>query len=142
MYTREKYLEIIKRAEARNACEGNLQKAKEFFEAGDFEALHRIVVGNQDWLRGKGIISEPLSGKCESWHDNGKLSFHGTYVDGNNHGAWEWFYDNGKPSTRGTYVNGKRHGDWEWFYSNGKLKLLGTYVTWKNHGVRLYWRRF
>ncbi len=107
MYTREQYLEGIKRAEARNACKFNLNKAKEFFEAGDFEALHKIVVGYQGWLRDLGIISEHLSGMGESWHYNGQLRARGTYVDGKAHGAFESFYENGQISMRCTYEHGK-----------------------------------
>ncbi len=135
MYTREKYLEGIKRAEAHEACEGNLKKAKEFFEAGDFEALHRIVVGNQDWLRRKGIISEPLSGTGKTWHPNGQLSSHGTFVDGNRHGVFEWFHDNGQLRSHCTYVNGISHGVFETFHSNGKLNSRGTFEHGLHHGV-------
>jgi antitoxin component YwqK of YwqJK toxin-antitoxin module len=135
MYTREQYLEGIRQAEARNACKFNLNKAKEFFEAGDFEALHRIVVGNQDWLRRKGIISEPLSGTGETWHDNGQLESRGTFVDGNRHGVWEYFYDNGQLWARGTYVDGKAHGVWEWFHENGHPCMRGAYESGKRHGV-------
>ncbi len=135
MYTREQYLEGIKRAEARNACKFNLNKAKEFFEAGDFEALHRIVVGNQDWLRRKGIISEPLSGTGKTWHPNGQLSSHGTFVDGNRHGVFECFHSNGQLSSHGTYVDGKVHGVWEWFHENGHPWMRGAYESGKRQGV-------
>jgi antitoxin component YwqK of YwqJK toxin-antitoxin module len=127
MYTREKYLEGIKRAEAHEACEGNLKKAKEFFAANDFEALHRIVVGNQGRLRDLGIIKEPLSGTGETWHDNCQLESRGTFVDGNRHGVWEYFYDNGQLRSHSTYVDGKAHGVWEWFHENGQLWAHGTY---------------
>ncbi len=135
MYTREQYLEGIRQAEARNACKFNLNKAKEFFEAGDFEALHRIVVGNQAWLREQEIISEPLSGTGDCFYDNGNIFSRGTYVDGEEHGVWEWFHDNGQRCQSCTYVNGISHGVFETFHSNGKLNSRGTFEHGLHHGV-------
>ncbi len=105
--TREEYLEIIQQAEAMDACEGNLQKAKEFYASGDWAALHRIVVGCQYWLRLRGILKEMVSGIGERYHDNGQLSARGTYVDGKECGLWEYYHDNGQLRQRGTYVDGK-----------------------------------
>ncbi len=135
MYTREKYLEIIEQVEALGACEGNLKKAKEFFAANNFEALHKIVVWDQDWIREQGVISELLSGTGETWHPNGQLESHGTFVDGNCHGVWEWFHDNGQLWARGAYESGKRHGVWENWHDNGKLSSRGAYVDGDRHGV-------
>jgi antitoxin component YwqK of YwqJK toxin-antitoxin module len=121
MYTRDQYLEIIRLSEAKGACEGNLNKAKELYASGDLEALHRIVVGCQDWLRNRGIIKDPLSGIGETWHPNGQLSSHGTFVDGNRHGVFECFHSNGQLRSHSTYLAAclthtlhASKGAWEW----------------------------
>ncbi len=137
MYTKEQYLEGIRLAEARKACKCNLQKAKEFFAAEDFEALHRIVVGNQEWLREQGVIKELLSGTGETWHDNGHIDSIGSYVDGEEHGYWEYFNDNGHPWMRGAYESGKRHGVWEWFH-DGLIYERKTY----DHGKLIKTEKF
>ncbi len=145
LFSKEKYLVILQIIEEDYSF--NLRKAKEFYEAGDFEALHRIVVREQEWLREQGIISEPLSGTGESWHSNGQLSSRGTYVDGKAHGAWEYFNDNGQLWTRGAYEDGERHGVWEYFY-DGHPWMRGTFNLGWEHGVWEYfhsngqiWRR-
>jgi antitoxin component YwqK of YwqJK toxin-antitoxin module len=129
MYTREQYLKIIEAL-----CAVDLNKAKEFFKAGDFDALHRIVVGNQGRLRDLGVISEPLSGTGETWHDNGQLESRGTYVDGKRHGALKWFYANGHLESSCTYVDGNCHGVWESWHNNGQLRSHSTFVDGKAHG--------
>ncbi len=132
LFTKKKYLKILKKIEGSVYYFSDL--AKELFEAGDFEALHRIVVGNQGWLRAQGIIKEQLSGTGESWHSNGQLSSRGTYVDGKAHGAWEYFNDNGQLWTRGAYEDGERHGVWEYFY-DGHPWMRGTFEHGLHHGV-------
>ncbi len=125
LFTKKKYLKILKKIEGSVYYFSDL--AKELFEAGDFEALHRIVVGNQGWLRAQGIIKEQLSGTGESWHSNGQLSSRGIFVDGEEHGVWEYFNRNGTISTRGTFEHGLHHGVWEYFYENGHIWRRDTY---------------
>jgi antitoxin component YwqK of YwqJK toxin-antitoxin module len=133
LFSKEKYLVILQIIEEDYSF--NLRKAKEFYEAGDFEALHRIVVCNQTWLLDQGIIKDPLSGIGETWYPNGQLRSRGTYVDGEENGVWEFFHSNGKFSTRGTYVDGEENGVWEFFHENGQPYTCGTYVNGKRHGA-------
>jgi len=41
---------------------------------------------------------------------------------GQKHGLWEDYHDNGKLSWKGTYLNDKRHGFWEDYYPDGQLR--------------------
>ena len=66
-------------------------------------------------------------GVWESYHDNGQLSYRGSYVNGKSHGVWESYYDTGQLYYRGSYVNGKSHGVWESYYDTGQLHYRKEY---------------
>ena len=46
----------------------------------------------------------------KEYHDNGKLSFEGEYLNGERNGLAKEFYYNGKLKFDGEYLNGKRNG--------------------------------
>jgi antitoxin component YwqK of YwqJK toxin-antitoxin module len=96
-----------------------------------------------------------FTGTCVSYHENGKISFRGTYKDGETDGKCEWWYDSGQKMKEITYVSingeslangdyfvwfrngqlmkkesfkmGTRDGDWIQYDINGKIIKKGTY---------------
>ncbi len=149
----KKFLDSIKESVEKSRPCGQFQIALSRYEAGDYAGAMRLVVGNQKWLLGEGIITEPLSGdaeryhengqlivkgsyangkrvgKWERWHENGQMYAIGNYENGFEVGAWEYYYDNGQMSKKGNYENGVRVGLWEFYYKNGKLRYKGTYAN-------------
>lgn len=64
--------------------------------------------------------------KVESrYMPNGNLYMTGSYKDKEatiKQGEFTWYHDNGKPSGNGTYVNNKLEGLWKSWHKNGRLK--------------------
>ncbi len=135
LFSKEKYLVILQIIEEDYSF--NLRKAKELFEAGDFEALHEIVVACQWWLWQNGISSAHLSGIATRYHPNGMVYFKTSYSNGLQVGLYEEFYANGKIRERYKRNHKKQlHGAWEWFDENGQLKerKSGVGETWHHNG--------
>jgi antitoxin component YwqK of YwqJK toxin-antitoxin module len=47
---------------------------------------------------------------------------------GERHGYWEIYHNKGKLSHKGNYINGKKDGYWESYWLNGNLNYKKFYL--------------
>jgi antitoxin component YwqK of YwqJK toxin-antitoxin module len=75
-----------------------------------------------------------------------QLVFHGSYLNGREHGMHSSWYTNGLPREQTNYLDGKKHGVSREWYKNGTLateatyhhgELCGEYLTWCYTGTLL-----
>lgn len=83
----------------------------------DYEKLGLINDNNQK------------EGCWKDYHENGKLSSKGNYVNGVRDGYWEFYYGNEHLYIKGYYVNGNQEGYWEYYHSDGDLWFKRNYVN-------------
>lgn len=61
------------------------------------------------------------SGNCISYHNENTVASIKNYLEGKDHGEWQFFFLNGNIRTKGKFNNGKRIGLWLYYYENGQL---------------------
>lgn len=119
--------EILGFAEERRACSSQLNKFKEFIQAGDELQAWQTVLGNIGWLRTKGLIIDQTEVETKAkgvgimLYENGQLRERANFKDGNKNGLCEWWHENGQIAERINYKDGKRDGLHEWWDVYGNL---------------------
>jgi antitoxin component YwqK of YwqJK toxin-antitoxin module len=80
------------------------------------------------------------NGSITCYHKDGTLHFTENWVNGQEHGYFEYNWSNGKPFYKGHYIYGERHGWWEDYWHDGREKYKGYYdmgqKTWNKTDVR------
>ena len=83
------------------------------------------------------------SGTCITHHSNGEVRSIQSYLNGYDHGDWEFFYANKKQQTKGGFIMGKKNGKWTYYHENGMLfkehfyengKKIGVWITYDKNG--------
>tara|TARA_B100000925_G_C21941085_1_gene444620 strand:+ start:481 stop:879 length:399 start_codon:yes stop_codon:yes gene_type:complete len=72
---------------------------------------------------------KPFSGECISYHETGVIRSVQKYIDGLDHGKWEFFHPNSKLETKAYFDKGKRIGNWLYYFYNGELKQESYYSS-------------
>jgi antitoxin component YwqK of YwqJK toxin-antitoxin module len=63
------------------------------------------------------------------YHENGKLMYEHSYVNGIRHGIQKWYYDNGLED-QFHMKNGQLYGIRQFWYKDGRRNF---FQKWKNH---------
>lgn len=78
--------------------------------------------------------------KATYFHDNGKISQTGLFLDGKLYGIWKMYNEEGKKIAMGRYEAGKKTGKW-FFWDNEGLRevdyadnRIANVVKWNNSG--------
>ncbi len=87
----------------------------------------------------KSIDPYVFDGESNHYHENGKLSYRQTYVDGKREGPCQEFYPNGNKKSVGQFHNDLQEGVWQYFFEDGSLQIDLTYELGKKTGaVKFY----
>jgi antitoxin component YwqK of YwqJK toxin-antitoxin module len=92
--------------------EGVLHIAEIPYESGAmrFRYSRYVSADGTRWVR---------HGLFVAYHENGRVSSEGKYVDGLEEGMWRDYHKNGQLAAEGTYVHGKEHGYWRFWDEDG-----------------------
>ena len=74
------------------------------------------------------VNNEPFTGRCLTFINENKRSIQ-QYLNGVDHGKWEFFYETGELETKGKFKNGKRIGTWNYYWPNGKTRQISKYSS-------------
>jgi antitoxin component YwqK of YwqJK toxin-antitoxin module len=75
------------------------------------------------------------TGTCVTHHTNGNISSIQSYLNGFDHGKWEFFFPNKIKRTEGEFFKGKKHGKWIYYYENQKVWKENFYTYGKKTGI-------
>jgi antitoxin component YwqK of YwqJK toxin-antitoxin module len=82
--------------------------------------------------------TEPFTGKCYGYFENGQKGLRGELKNGVRDGYWEFWYSNGQKKVEGSYVDGMKNGEWTYWYSDGVIRMKANYVMDAMDGMN-YW---
>lgn len=142
--------------------DGELMKETYFNDEGTVVEEIDIAVDSSEYLlinryvNGKVFNSFTMlhnikNGPYTSNYFNGAKRIKGAYLNGNEHGKWEWYHENEKLKITGEYVMGKKHGVWKEFHENGKLSEETTFLygiqtgeetSYNDQGIKIGSREF
>ncbi len=60
-------------------------------------------------------------GEYKHYYNNGQLSVHTSYLNGNYHGEYKDYRTTGQLWEHSFYQNDKRHGEYKYYHNDGKL---------------------
>lgn len=83
--------------------------------------------------------TEPYSGHCYGYFENGQKGLRGTYEKGLRNGYWEFWYSNGNKKIEGEYLNGQKHGKWKYFFEDGSVRMDAQYINDNMDGVNIWY---
>lgn len=83
--------------------------------------------------------TEPYSGLCYGYYENGQKGLRGAYKNGVRDGVWEYWYSNGQKKVEGSYVMGKKNGQWNYWFPNGQLRIKANYKNNEMDGVNIWY---
>ncbi|PKP19882.1 MAG: hypothetical protein CVU05_10300 [Bacteroidetes bacterium HGW-Bacteroidetes-21] len=83
--------------------------------------------------------TEPYTGKCYGYFDNGQKGLRGEYTNGLRDGYWEFWYSNGNKKVEGSYNQGLKSGDWTYWYSDGIVRMKATYIDDQMDGMNMWY---
>ncbi len=72
-------------------------------------------------------VSGKLTGKFESYFENGELSSEGSMIDNKRDGEWKWYHENGLLETNITYIKGLKDGIQSFYDTQGNLTHFEVY---------------
>lgn len=82
--------------------------------------------------------TDPYTGKCFGYFENGQKGLRGEYKSGLRDGYWEFWYSNGQKKVEGAYVEGLKNGEWTYWYSDGTIRMKANYIMDQMDGMN-YW---
>jgi hypothetical protein len=95
------------------------------------------------WLDVK--TSEPYSGRCVAFNDNGTISERSDFINGKRIGPWNWFFDSGTRELQYFSIDGRNRRTTTW-YENGQMSQQMHYRSTSNekgfpvlHGLNTAW---
>jgi Uncharacterized protein conserved in bacteria len=88
-------------------------------------------------FKSKKLISR--QGHFIYYHENGKKSSEGNYINNRAEGFWNYWHENGQKKSSGEYLAGKKEGAWEYWYEDGSKKSEGKYLKDESVDVWNYW---
>jgi antitoxin component YwqK of YwqJK toxin-antitoxin module len=68
-----------------------------------------------------------------AYHENGRVSSEGEYIDSLEQGTWRDYHENGQLAAEGCYVDGKEHGYWRYWDASGREEASVEY----DHGEEI-----
>ena len=88
------------------------------YETGEikFRYSRRLSPDGTRWIR---------HGLFCAYHQNGKISSEGNYLDGVEHGLWHNYHANGLLAAEGMYEHGQEVGTWRYWNDDGKETVAG-----------------
>jgi antitoxin component YwqK of YwqJK toxin-antitoxin module len=66
------------------------------------------------------FVDRELAG-IKGFHENGLLSYSGSYTSEKKTGLWQYYSDSGEPMFIGNFLNGKKEGEWTRYFPNNKI---------------------
>lgn len=82
--------------------------------------------------------TEPYTGQCYGYYENGQKGLRGSYTNGIKNGVWEYWYSNGQKKVEGKYKMGVKVGQWVYWYPSGQVRIKANYVDNEMDGTN-YW---
>ncbi len=104
--------------------EGNVIAEGDYIE--DLEEGNWKVVYNDHIEEGK-YRGGQMFGAWKFYNPEGKLTFEGSFIDGNPNGRHTWYWINGKKKEQGAYSMGRKKGTWVKYNLDGTPFLMITY---------------
>jgi len=83
--------------------------------------------------------TEPYTGQCYGYYENGQKGLRGSYVNGVRDGVWEYWYSNGQKKVEGKYKNGLKEGQWLYWYPGGQLRIKAFYKDNEMDGTNIWY---
>lgn len=83
--------------------------------------------------------TEPYTGQCYGYYENGQKGLKGSYINGLREGYWEYWYSNGQKKVEGSYKNGKKEGKWVYYYPSGKIRIIANYKENEMDGTNIWY---
>ncbi len=83
--------------------------------------------------------TEPYTGQCYGYFENGQKGLRGAYVNGLRDGLWEYWYSNGEKKVEGRYKMGKKEGQWNYYYPSGKIRIKANYKNNEFDGINTWY---
>lgn len=83
--------------------------------------------------------TEPYTGQCYGYFENGQKGLRGSYVNGLRDGLWEYWYSNGEKKVEGRYKMGKKEGQWNYYFPSGKIRIKANYKNNEMDGINTWY---
>ncbi|NSW45492.1 MAG: carboxypeptidase-like regulatory domain-containing protein [Bacteroidales bacterium] len=83
--------------------------------------------------------TEPYTGQCYGYYENGQKGLRGAYVNGVRDGVWEYWYSNGQKKVEGKYKKGLKDGQWLYWYPSGQLRIKAFYKDNEMDGTNIWY---
>ncbi len=83
--------------------------------------------------------TEPYTGQCYGYFENGQKGLRGAYKNGLRDGYWEYWYSNGAKKVEGSYKNGKKEGQWNYYFPSGKIRIKANYKNNEMDGINTWY---
>jgi len=83
--------------------------------------------------------TEPYTGQCYGYYENGQKGLKGAYVNGVRDGIWEYWYSNGQKKVEGKYKKGLKDGQWLYWYPSGQLRIKAFYKDNEMDGTNIWY---
>lgn len=68
-----------------------------------------------------------FTGKCHEYYSNGQISSIQKYLDGKDHGSWNFYYSNGNKRTEAFFNYGKRINSWNYYSKSGFIYKINYF---------------
>lgn len=107
---------------------------KTFAQGVDYRQL--VTKDSIAYLRN---ATEPYTGQCYGYYENGQKGLRGSYVNGIKDGLWEYWYSNGQKKVEGRYNMGKKEGQWNYYYPSGKIRIKSNYKNNEMDGINIWY---
>lgn len=89
----------------------------------------------------KSIDPYVFHGESNHYHENGKLSYRQTYVDGKREGPCAEFYPNGNKRSVGQFHADMQEGHWQYFHEDGNLWIDLSYEKGLKKGSGIFYHK-
>lgn len=83
--------------------------------------------------------TDPYTGQCYGYYENGQKGLRGAYTNGVRDGLWEYWYSNGQKKVEGKYKMGQKTGQWLYWYPSGQLRIKANYQNNEMDGTNIWY---